>query len=378
VFHKLLLNFTWWINRKDADGSNIFQGGFLGLDNIGVFDRSKELPTGGRIDQSDGTSWMAAYSLQMMQIALELAREESIYQNIATKFFEHFLRVAHAMTAHGRLGDGLWDEADGFFYDMLRLPGGSVRPLRVRSLVGLLPLIAVATLEPDLDQAMPTFARRMHWFLDNRPDLAGHVSSDDRPGQGQRRLLALLTRERLVRVLEHMLDEQQFLSPYGLRSLSRHHADEPFELTVDGHRHVVDYQPAESRGALFGGNSNWRGPIWFPTNYLLIEALQRFHHYYGDDLKVAFPTGSSRMLSLGEVAAELSRRLTRIFLRDASGRRPVYADSDKFQHASHFRDLILFHEYFHGDTGAGLGAQHQTGWTGLVAKLLQQSGGAGG
>ncbi|MBL4845311.1 MAG: glucosidase [Planctomycetes bacterium] len=373
VFHKLLVNFTWWVNRKDADGSNIFQGGFLGLDNIGIFDRSAPLPTGGRIDQSDGTSWMAGYCLQMLKIALELGRENPVYQDLATKFFEHFLRVADAMANLG--GGGLWDEEDGFFYDALHLPDGRRLKLKIRSLVGLLPLFAVDTIEPEELAGVPVFRRRMEWFLKNRPELRGHLVCSDGDGVGQRRLISILTKERLLRVLSRLLDEDEFLSPYGIRSLSKYHEEHPFELRVDGKSYSVGYTPGESESGMFGGNSNWRGPIWFPMNYLLVEALQRFYYYYGETLKVECPTGSGKLMNLAQVASEISRRLMSIFLKDEQGERPVYADFQTLQADPHWRDLVLFHEYFHGDTGAGLGAQHQTGWTGLVAKLLQQSGG---
>ena len=374
IFHKLMLNFTWWVNRKDKDDNNVFQGGFLGLDNISVFDRSAELPTGGHIDQSDGTAWMGAYCLQLMTIALELAKENPVYQDSATKLFEHFLRIAAAMTQHGNDGYSLWDEADGFFYDALHLPDGASIPLKVRSLVGLLPLFAVETIEPELLEARPTFARRMRWFLKNRPNLAHNIANIDLPGVGQRHLAALLSRERLQRVLRVMLDENEFLSPYGIRSLSKYHEQHPYRLEVGGQTHEVPYWPAESRSGLFGGNSNWRGPIWFPINYLLIESLQKFHHYYGDDLKVELPTGSGNWVTLDVVATDLSRRLMRLFQRNANGERPCYGGTRILQDDPHWRDLILFNEYFHGDNGAGLGASHQTGWTGLVAKLIQQSG----
>ncbi len=375
VYLKLLLNFTWWVNRKDREGRNIFQGGFLGLDNISLFDRSGALPTGGYIDQSDGTAWMGFYCLVMMKISLELARYEPVYQDMATKFFEHFLGIAHAMTNCGGTGRSLWDEADGFFYDMLNLPNGDVVPLKVRSLVGLMPLIAVETLEPEVLRDMEDFDRRTHWFIENRPHLAGNMASIDVEGVGHRHLTAILTRDRLVSVLRYMLDENEFLSEYGIRSLSRYHEHNPFSLTYNGEDFSIDYQPAESESGLFGGNSNWRGPIWFPINYLIIEALQRFHHYYGDDLQVECPTGSGVMMTLGEVATELSRRLVRLFLLDEDERRAIYGGNEVFQTDPLWRDHLLFHEYFHGDNGAGLGASHQTGWTGLVAKLLQQSGG---
>jgi hypothetical protein len=377
VFHKFLLNFTWWVNRKDEDGRNVFQGGFLGMDNVSVFDRSQGLPTGGHIDQADGTAWMGSYCLSMFKIALELAQENPVYQDVATKFFEHFLRIAHAMTAEGGHGRSLWDEEDGFFYDALHLPDGTLTSLKVRSMVGLLPLFAVDTLEPDLLEQMPDFKRRMEWFYTNRPSLSGNLACIHTPGIGRRRLLSILTRDRLVRVLEKMLDEEEFLSDYGIRSVSKYHKDNPYTFYVDGQAHTINYQPAESESGLFGGNSNWRGPIWFPMNYLIIESLQKFHHYYGDDFKIECPTGSGRKMTLWEVATELSRRLMRLFLRNGDGERPIYGGIEVFQNDSHWRDLILFNEYFHGDNGAGLGASHQTGWTGLVAKLIQQSGGKG-
>jgi hypothetical protein len=371
VFHKLLMNFTWWVNRKDAEGDNIFEGGFLGLDNVGVFDRSAPLPTGGFIEQSDGTSWMAMFCLNMLKMALELATKvDPIYEDVASKFFEHFLYIATAMNG----GHGLWDETDGFFYDRLRLPDGSARPMRIRSMVGLIPLFAVDTIEPDVIENLPGFRGRMEWFMKHRPDLACNVASLSREGVQSRRLLSVLVRSRLVRVVERMLDETEFLSPHGIRSLSKFHEAHPFRLTVDGHEYGVNYEPAESRTGLFGGNSNWRGPVWFPVNYLLIESLQRFGYYFGDDMQVEYPTGSGRRMNLGDVAAELSRRLSRTFLRDANGRRPVFGGSEKFQTDPNFRDYLLFYEFFHGDNAAGIGASHQTGWTALVAKLLQQSG----
>jgi hypothetical protein len=373
VFHKLLLNFTWWVNRKDAEGRNVFQGGFLGLDNIGVFDRSAPLPTGGHIEQSDGTAWMGMYCLNMLAIALELAKEDPSYEDVASKFFEHFVYIAHAMDDLGHEGLSLWDEADGFYYDVLHTDG-SHRPLKVRSLVGLVPLFAVETLEPEAVEGLPGFKRRMQWFVDNRPDLREHVQVLTQPDGAARRLLSIVSRDKLPRVLRFMLDEGEFLSPHGIRAVSRHHAAHPYVFTLGDAEHRVDYEPAESSSGLFGGNSNWRGPIWFPMNYLLIESLQKFHHFYGDTLTVPFPTAAERRLNLRDVAAELSRRLTRIFLRGADGRRPVYGGTETFQTDPHWRDLILFYEYFHGDNGAGIGASHQTGWTGLVAKLLQQSG----
>jgi hypothetical protein len=375
IFHKLLLNFTWWVNRKDAEGMNVFQGGFLGLDNIGVFDRSASLPTGGHIEQSDGTSWMGMFSLNMLAIALELARDNPAYEGVASKFFEHFVQIAHAMDKRACSELSLWDDEDGFFYDALHLPHGEHRYMKVRSLVGLIPLLAVETLEPDVVAKLPGFKRRMEWFIRNRPEFREHLEALEQPGGGERRLLSIVTREELPRVLRLMLDEQEFLSPHGIRAVSQRHRDHPYVLTVDGREHRVDYEPAESSTGLFGGNSNWRGPIWFPINYLLIEALQKFDHFYGPDFQVEYPTGSGSRATLWDVATELSRRLTHIFLRGPDGRRPVHGGVRVFQEDPHWRDLIWFYEYFHGDNGAGMGASHQTGWTGLVAKLLQQSGG---
>ena len=372
VFHKLLLNFTWWVNRKDEEGNNIFEGGFLGLDNIGVFDRNTRLPDGGHLEQSDGTSWMAMYTLNLFAIAIELATEDPVYEDIASKFWEHFLFIAHAMSQC--TGVGLWDEQDGFYYDVLRLPGGGRIAMKVRSMVGLIPLFAVETLESAVLERLDGFRGRMDWFLENRPDLTANVASIHRRGHSSRRLMSLVNDEQLRRILHVMLDEHEFLSPYGIRGLSRVHAAKPYVLLLDGQEHVVDYEPAESTNMLFGGNSNWRGPVWFPVNYLLIESLQKFHYYYGDDFRVECPTGSGQMMTLWEVATELSQRLSSLFLRDAEGRRPVFGGRELFQSDPGWRDLLLFHEYFHGDTGAGLGASHQTGWTAVVAKLLQQSG----
>lgn len=355
----------------------------MGLDNISVFNRSASLPTGGHIDQSDGTAWMGFTSLMMLKIALELARHNPVYQDIATKFFEHFLRIGTAINGFGNNRRSLWDEQDGFFYDVLHLPDDRIVPLRVRSLVGLMPLIAVETIEPHLLHTMPDFHRRSRWFLENRPELAESMSRMDIPGVGERYLTSLLTPERLRRVLRYMLDESEFLSPYGIRSLSKFHQENPYRIVVEGAEFEVNYQPAESQSGLFGGNSNWRGPVWFPINFLIIEALQRYHHYFGDSFVVEFPTGSGHLMTLDAVAAELSQRLTRLFLRDewggerggSRGQRPANGDARTFQDDPHWRDHILFYEYFHGDTGAGLGASHQTGWTGLVAKLLQQKRG---
>ncbi|NHC36012.1 MGH1-like glycoside hydrolase domain-containing protein [Scytonema millei] len=374
VFQKLLLNFTWWVNRKDAEGNNVFQGGFLGLDNIGVFDRSAELPTGGRINQADGTSWMGMYCLNMLAIALELAKVDSTYEDIASKFFEHFLYIADAIDGIGKTEISLWDEVDGFYYDALHLPNGDRLPLKVRSMVGLIPLFAVQTLEPEMLQRLPGFKRRMEWFIRNRPDLRQNVACMESPGVGARRLLAIAYREKLQRILKRILDESEFLSPYGIRAVSKFHESHPYIFEANGYQYRVDYEPAESSTGMFGGNSNWRGPVWFPVNYLIIESLQKFHHYFGDEFKVECPTGSGRMMTLWEVAFELSQRLVRIFLEDSSHKRPVYGGTEKFQTDPHWHDLILFHEYFHGDIGAGIGASHQTGWTGLVAKLIQQCG----
>ncbi|OLE55483.1 MAG: glucosidase [Acidobacteria bacterium 13_1_20CM_3_53_8] len=378
VFHKLLINFTWWINRKDVQGRNIFQGGFLGLDNIGVFDRSAGLPGGGYLDQSDGTSWMAMYCLNMLSIALELARHDDTYEDVATKFLEHFFYIAHAMNdrpaVRGDDGIDLWDEDEGFYYDVLHLPDKSHQFVRVRSLVGLIPLLAVETIDSELLDMLPDFRHRLEWFLSHRQDLSKDMASVTRAGEQDRRRFAVVNTDRLRSLLSKMLDENEFLSPYGIRSISRYHLEHPYRLTVDGTSYEVSYQPAESRSGLFGGNSNWRGPIWFPLNYLLIEALQKFDYFYGESFTVECPVGSGRMLTLWQVATELSQRLISIFTRDESGRRPVFGGNEKFQSDPNFRDLIPFHEYFHGDDGAGLGASHQTGWTALVAKLIQQSG----
>ena len=375
VFHKLLLNFTWWVNRKDPDGRNVFEGGFLGLDNIGVFDRSKPLPTGGHIEQSDGTSWMGMYCLDMLSIAMELAREDPAYEDVASKFFEHFVYITRAMNNRGGHGISLWDKEDGFYYDVLHLPNGQHDFMKVRSMVGLIPLYAVEVLEPEALDQLPGFKRRMQWFLDNVPNVPHHIEMTQTSAHGIRRQLSIVSRRKLMRILRYMLDEQEFLAPHGIRSVSKFHARNPYVLTIDGREYRVGYDPAESASGLFGGNSNWRGPVWFPLNFLLIESLQRFHFYYGDQLKVECPTGSGHMMTLWEVAEEISRRLASIFLRGSDGRRPVYGGNELFQTDPNWRDLIPFYEYFHGDNGAGLGASHQTGWTALVAKLLQQSGG---
>ncbi|MBB5327892.1 MGH1-like glycoside hydrolase domain-containing protein [Tunturiibacter gelidoferens] len=374
AFHKLLLNFTWWVNQKDADGLNVFEGGFLGLDNIGVFDRSSPLPVAGLIEQSDGTSWMAMYTLNMLTIASELARYNPAYEDVASKFWEHFLYIAHAMTHICVDGKGLWDSEDGFFYDVLYSKSSDWERMKVRSLVGLTPLFAVDTLESaDLDR-MPDFTRRLNWFVKNRPDLTSNVARMH-GGQNDRLLLSIIDEERLRAILRFMLDENEFLSPYGVRALSRTHLESPYIKHVGDTEYRVDYEPAESTSGLFGGNSNWRGPIWFPMNYLIIESLQKYHFYYGDNFKVECPTGSGTLMTLAQVSVELSNRLSAIFLKNEAGRRPVYGSIEKFQRDPHWKDLLLFFEYFHGDHGAGVGASHQTGWTGLVAKLLQQSGG---
>ena len=374
VFHKLLLCFTWWVNRKDPEGMNVFEGGFLGLDNIGVFDRSRPLPTGGHIEQSDGTSWMGMFCLDMLSIAMELAREDPAYEDVASKFFEHFVYITQAMNNRGGHGISLWDEEDGFYYDVLHLPDERHAFMKVRSMVGLIPLHAVGVLEPEVMEGLPGFKRRMQWFLDNVPNVPHHIAMTERSEHGVRRLLSIVSRRKLTRMLAYVLDEQEFLSPYGIRGVSKFHARRPYVLTIDGQEYRVGYEPAESTSGVFGGNSNWRGPVWFPLNFLLIESLQRFHYYYGDQVKVECPTGSGHLMTLWEVAEDLSRRLTSIFLRGHDGRRPVFGGNELFQSDSNWRDLIPFYEYFNGDNGAGLGASHQTGWTALVAKLLQQSG----
>ncbi|MEH1795934.1 MGH1-like glycoside hydrolase domain-containing protein [Nostoc sp.] len=372
VFQKLLVNFTWWVNRKDLEGKNIFQGGFLGMDNIGVFDRSVQLPTGGYLQQADGTSWMAMYSLNMLTIALELAKENSTYEDIASKFFEHFLYIADAMNGVGDSEIALWDETDGFYYDALHLPDSHQFPMKVRSLVGLIPLCAVSILEPETLERLSGFRERTQWFLKNRPDLTRNIACMQKQGVGERHLLAIAYPDKLRRILEKMLDATEFFGPYGIRSVSKVHASHPYVLTVDDRQYRVDYEPAESSTGMFGGNSNWRGPIWFPINYLLLESLQKFYRYFGDDFKVECPTGSGQMMTLKEVSIELAQRLIKIFLTDASGKRPFYGGTEKFQTDPNWRDLILFNEYFNGDNGAGIGASHQTGWTGLIAKLIQQ------
>jgi Mannosylglycerate hydrolase MGH1-like glycoside hydrolase domain len=371
VFHKLMLNFTWWVNRKDVEGRNIFQGGFLGLDNIGIFDRNAALPSGGHINQADGTAWMAMYTLNLMRIALELALTDHVYEDIASKFFEHFLYIAEAMTNIGGDGIGLWDDEDEFYYDVLHLPDGERIPLRVRSLVGLIPLFAVEVLDAAVFTRLRRFSARTHWFLEHRPQLARLVSRWHDARTGERHLLSLLRGHRMKRLLNRMLDETAFLSDFGVRSLSKFYGENPYVFERAGQRFTISYVPGDSATAVFGGNSNWRGPIWMPVNFLLIESLRRFHSYYGDDFKIECPVGSGTLLHLGEVAAELSRRLCRIFLRGKDGRRPIFGDSPMQQDDPNFRDNVLFYEFFHGDDGRGLGASHQTGWTGLVALLIR-------
>lgn len=365
VFHKLMLNFTWWVNRKDAEGNNIFEGGFLGLDNIGPFDRSAALPAGGHLEQSDGTAWMATYCLNLLEMALILAQHDQTYEDLAVKFFEHFTLIASAMNEQG-----LWDEEDGFYYDVLHTVEGTYVPLRARSMVGLIPLCATTTLGPDTFTRLPQFAQRVRWFIAHKPRYASVVAHDDLGDDRIARLLSIASPERLERILERVLDPDEFLSPHGLRALSRHHLDRPFELELPDGVARVDYEPGESTSALFGGNSNWRGPIWFPVNYLLIESLRRFDRYLRDGLQVEHPVGSGRKMTLWEVADELSDRLIGLFLDDDRGRRPSFGSAEKLQTDPAWHGSLLFNEYFHGDTGAGLGASHQTGWTGLVADLI--------
>jgi hypothetical protein len=375
IFQKLLINFTWWVNRKDVDGNNLFAGGFLGLDNVGLFDRSKPLPGGGRLEQADGTAWMAFYCGTMLSIALELASEDDAYEDVASKFFEHFVAIADAMNTFG--GTGLWDDGDGFYHDRLHVEGAAI-PVRVRSAVGLIPLLAVEVLEQDVVDKLPGFKKRLQWFLDNRQDLASHITyfgraaSDVSANTDGKRLLAIPSRERLERVLKVVLDPAEFLSPHGIRSLSKAYGAAPYEMAIDGSTYRVAYSPAEGTTELFGGNSNWRGPVWFPINYLLVEALERYHHFHGDAFQVECPTGSGRMMTLGEVAAELARRMTSLFLPGPDGKRPFAGADPRFASDPHWKSLVLFHEYFDGDDGRGLGASHQTGWTALVARCLEK------
>ncbi|MBT8399444.1 MAG: glucosidase [Rhodothermia bacterium] len=373
IYHKLLLNFTWWVNRKDLGDNNVFQGGFLGLDNIGVFDRSKPLPTGGYLEQADGTAWMGMYCLFMLRISLELAKTRPAYEDVATKFFEHFVYIASAIN-DGCGGTGLWDPEDGFYYDLIHTPDNRYYPVKVRSFVGLIPLLAVEVIEGEVLDMLPRFRRRMEWFAEYRPELVEHISSMGRPGENDRRLLSLVDEPKLRRIMERVLDPTRFLSDYGIRSLSRQHEEEPFVLRVNGNEYKVEYEPAESRTALFGGNSNWRGPIWMPLNYLMIEALLDYHAYYGDSLTIDLPRNSGNEQSLDEVAKNIGQRLTSIFLRDADGNRPFLGDNPYMQADPHWKNHLLFHEYFHGDNGIGLGASHQTGWTALVAELIDRFG----
>ena len=371
VFHKLLLNFTWWVNRKDKEGNNIFEGGFLGLDNIGVFDRNAELPIGGHLEQADGTSWMAMFSLNMLRISLELAQYNPVYQDMATKFFEHFLYIAQAMDNMGDDVTGLWDDEDGFFYDVLKMPNNQSKRLKVRTMVGLIPLFAVEVLSHEMLNSMPDFTKRLQWLYKNKPELANLVSRWDIMGKDEKHLLSLLRGHRMKKILQRMLDESEFLSDYGIRAVSKCYDTNPYMVSLYDKKFQVKYTPAESDSDLFGGNSNWRGPVWVPVNFLIIESLQRFHFYYGDDFKIECPTGSGNMLSLNEIADELSKRLSKLFLKDDNGNRAAFGAYDKFNKDPHFNNYILFYEYFHGDSGRGVGASHQTGWTGLVAKLLQ-------
>ncbi len=370
VFHKLLLNFTWWVNRKDDNGNNLFEGGFLGLDNIGAFDRNIQLPPGVSLAQSDGTSWMAMYSLNMMRIALELAKENHIYQDLASKFFEHFLRIAEAMWKKGPQKEGLWDYEDEFYYDMLYADDGRSLKIKLRSMVGLIPMFAVEVLEDDIFLQQKEFVSRLNWFLDNRPDLASLVSRWNEKSVGEKHLLSVLRGTRLTKILVRMLDESEFLSPYGIRAMSKSHKDNPFKVELRTTTIAAHYTPGEGDSSMFGGNSNWRGPIWMPMNYLILESLRRFYQYYGDDFKVEYPTHSGNYMTLYEVALYLVNRLTHIFLRDENGKRAVFGDNEKIQTDKHFKDYILFYEYFHGDSGRGVGASHQTGWTAIIARLL--------
>jgi len=374
AFQKLLMNFTWWVNRKDRDGRNVFEGGFLGLDNIGVFDRSAPLPTGGSLEQADGTAWMAFFCQSMLQIALELAPEDSTYEDMAQKFIEHFLRIAGAMDRVGINIDDLWDEEDGFFYDLLRLPDGRAERIKVRSIVGLLPLCATTVISSELLSSFPNLLDKLDRFCERHSDLIANIAPPRKPGDGGRLLLSILNEDKLRRVLRRMLDEERFLGPHGIRALSRWHKDHPYVLAVNGREYRVEYMPAESNSGMFGGNSNWRGPVWMPVNVLIARALMVLYQYYGDSLLIEFPTGSGVQMTLFQVAHALSDRLVATFLKDAHGHRPVFGGCSKFQNDPHWRDCLLFYEYFHGDNGAGIGASHQTGWTGTVAKLIQLFG----
>jgi hypothetical protein len=374
IFHKLLINFTWWVNRKDTAGRNIFQGGFLGLDNISLFDRSKPLPTGGHIYQSDATSWMAFYCIVMIKIAIELSRDRSSYEELASKFFEHFMRISGAMINCGGQGYSLWDAEDGFFYDVISMPDNSIKHLKVRSMVGLLPLLAVETVSKEFFESHPLYKARTNWFLDRHEELCDNIASMEMQDKSDKHLFAMLSRERLISVLKYMLDEKEFLSEYGIRSLSKFHEKNPYTLQVDGKSYEISYEPAESNSRLFGGNSNWRGPVWLPLNFLIIESLQKFHYYYGNNLKIECPTGSDNWMTLWEVSVEISRRLINLFVVREDGSRAADSKTEIYKNDPNWQNLILFYEFFHGETGKGLGASHQTGWTSLVAKLIQQSG----
>ena len=374
VFQKLLMNFTWWVNREDEGGRNIFKGGFLGLDNISVFNRSADLPDGGQLYQSDATSWMGMFCLNMLTIALELAEINPSYEDMASKFYEHYLFISEAINFKGEKMPSLWDEEDGFYYDVVMLPDGSHKQLKVKSLVGLMPLLSVTTIEAEALEKFEGFNKRLNWFLNHREDLCSKIACLRTPGQNNRRILTMLNKSKLEKILKIMLDENEFLSPYGIRAISKCHGEHPFKLQINEHSYSVDYEPGESTNKLFGGNSNWRGPIWMPINVLIIEALQKYNFYYGDNFKIECPTGSGNFMNLWEVSQELSRRLVKIFSKTDQGERPVFTGKEKFQKDPHFKDYIFFHEYFHGDTGEGLGASHQTGWTGCVAKLIHQLG----
>jgi len=371
AFSKLLINFTWWVNRKDRTGANVFEGGFLGLDNISVFDRSSPLPTGGHLDQADGTAWMVFFSQQMLRIAVELALHEPNYEEYVEKFFQHTLFIAGALDRLGERQDEMWDEEDGFFYDVLRFPGGSATRLKVRSIVGLLPLAAVAVFEENILEKLPIFRERSRRFQGRHPELAANMHLPEQPGVANRRMLSIVGEKKLRRILARMLDEAEFFGPHGIRALSRFHLEHPYVFHHAGQEHRVAYVPGDSDSGMFGGNSNWRGPVWMPINFLLYTALLRLYAYFGEDFKVECPTGSGKMMTLLEAAKELGERLSRIFLRDADGRRPAYGAAHKFRDDPNWRELVLFHEYFHGDTGAGIGASHQTGWTGCVARIIQ-------
>jgi hypothetical protein len=374
AFQGLLMNFTWWVNRKDRGGNNVFEGGFLGLDNIGVFDRSRPLPTGGHLEQADGTAWMALFSQNMFEIAIELAMADPVYQDSALKFLEHYFWIGAAMDRIGTRNDEMWDEGDGFFYDVLRFPDGNATRLKVRSMVGLLPLCASTTIESEVLERFPRLAERARRFLRYHYELTTNIASPERPGVAGRRLLSVLNESKLRRILGYLLDESEFLGPHGIRAVSRYHLAHPYVFSVHGEPFRVDYEPAESSTGLFGGNSNWRGPVWLPVNAVILRALLQLYCYYGDAFSVECPTGSGRQMNLFEVAREIAGRLTGTFLRDAKGRRPVFGGAEKFQSDPHWRDHLLFYEYFHGDNGAGIGASHQTGWTGLIARIIQLFG----